>query len=741
MVGPPQHRLVRAGLAVDAGHPITTETLIDRVWDEAPAGARRTLHVAIARLRRVLEQATGRPAPLTRRSGGYLLDIDPDEVDALRLRGVLGKQAPSAERLDDVLTLWRGEPLAGLPGQWAARVRGALLHDCLSATVAWALAETAAGNAEAALARLVEADAAHPLVEPVAAALMRVLHAAGRTADALEHYATVRRRLRDELGADPGPGLRDALLPGGDAARVAVITGPGGVGKTWLATQWAQRHRDAFPDGQLFAELRGFDPTTTPLPPGGVVRSLLEALGVPQRALPSGPEAPVGLYRSLVADRRVLIVLDNARDSAQVAPLLPGTGAGAVLVTSRDRLTGLIAAHAATAVPLAVLDDAAAHELLRRRLDDSTMGREPGTAEAVVTACAGLPLALGIAAARAGQQPHLGLAAVAAELRDAATRLNALEGDAVAGLRTVLATTVAALTGPQRRAFALLGVAAGPDISAPAAAALLNERPGPAVHALEQLSLLHQRVPGRWRMHDLVRLYAVELAGDPALTDRREALRQLTDFLSAQRGQRGDADGPRPGADPAAQTGRRRVPADPPGIAAALAWIGDEYDNLCATQHLAAEHGWDDAVWQLAWSMDNYHHRLGRAQDEVAVWEAGLAAAERLSRPGPLIAALRLMSSTYVKVGNHAAGIACLQRALCLAEAAGDLLEQARHASTTRSDSPGTSRATNSALSTAPWTPCASTNAWTSRARWLTCTTRPVSIWSGWAGWTRPPST
>jgi hypothetical protein len=120
------------------------------------------------------------------------------------------------------------------------------------------------------------------------------------------------------------------------------------------------------------------------------------------------------------------------------------------------------------------------------------------------------------------------------------------------------------------------------------------------------------------------------------------------------------------------------IPADPPGIAAALAWIGDEYDNLCATQHLAAEHGWDDAVWQLAWSMDNYHHRLGRAQDEVAVWEAGLAAAERLSRPGPLIAALRLMSSTYVKVGNHAAGIACLQRALCLAEAAGDLLEQAR---------------------------------------------------------------
>ena len=600
VVGPPQHRLVLAGLAIDAGHPITTETLIDRVWDEAPAGARRTLHVAIARLRRVLEQATGRSAPLTRRSGGYLLDIDPDEVDALRLRGVLGKQSPSAERLNDVLTLWRGEPLAGLPGQWAARVRGALLHDCLSATVAWALVETAAGNAEAALARLVEADAAHPLVEPVAAALMRVLHAAGRTADALEHYATVRRRLRDELGADPGPGLRDAhqdvlragqqpvaaeavpaqlpaaaasftgrhadleklvtaLLPGGDAARVAVITGPGGVGKTWLATQWAQRHRDAFPDGQLFAELRGFDPTTTPLPPGGVVRSLLEALGVPQRALPSGPEAQVGLYRSLVADRRVLIVLDNARDSAQVAPLLPGTGAGAVLVTSRDRLTGLIAAHAATAVPLAVLDDAAAHELLRRRLDDSTMGREPGTAEAVVTACAGLPLALGIAAARAAQQPHLGLAAVAAELRDAATRLNALEGDAVAGLRTVLATTVAALTGPQRRAFALLGVAAGPDI----------------------------RPTSRW-------------------ATTRPASRACNG----------------PGASPKRQA-------------------------TCSS----------------------------------------------------------------------------------------------RHASTTRSDSPGTSRATNSALSTAPWPPCASTNAWTSRARWLTCTTRPVSIWSGWVGWTRPPST
>jgi DNA-binding SARP family transcriptional activator/tetratricopeptide (TPR) repeat protein len=727
-VGPPQHRLTLAALAVDAGHPVGVEALIDRVWDDAPGGARRTLHVAIARLRRVLERAADGPAPLIGRSGGYVLDIDPDGVDALRLRGLLGGP-PDAGRLREALHLWRGDPLAGLPGHWAERIRSAVLQDCVSAAVVWALAETAAGNPDAALGRLVELDSAHPLVEPVAAALMRVLHAAGRRAEALEHYATVRRRLLDELGADPGPELRDAhqelladpvgverrpvgverrpvpaqlpaaaapftgreadlaaldaaLLADDGMPQIAVITGAGGVGKTWLATRWALRHRQAFPDGQLFADLRGFDPTAAPVPPSSVLRTFLEGLGVCGAALPAGTDAQIGLYRSLVADRRMLIVLDNARDSAQVAPLLPGSPTGAVLVTSRERLTGLVAAQAATAVPLDVLDDATAHRLFRRRLDDRLIGRDPRAVEAIVAACAGLPLALGIAAARAAQQPHLGLAPLAVELRDAATRLNALEGDALANLRTVLGTTVAALAGPHRRAFALLGVAAGPDIGEHAATALLATRPGPAIRALEGVSLLHQHAPGRWRMHDLVRLYAVELAEDPdgplPDADRLPALRRLVDFylhsaFNAEMRLMPD----RVPIQLAAKTAGV-VPLDPPAPHAALEWTAQEYANLCATQRLADGQGWDDPVWQLAWALDSFHHRLVRPHDELPVWQAGLAAAERLGRPETLILALRLTSTAYVKVGDYTTGLAHLHRALTLAEWTGNLLEQAR---------------------------------------------------------------
>jgi DNA-binding SARP family transcriptional activator/tetratricopeptide (TPR) repeat protein len=720
--GPPQHRLVLAALALDAGRPVGVETLVDRVWDEAPDGARRTLHVAVARLRRTLPDGV-----LTRRSGGYVLNVAPDAVDALRLRtAVAAAGGDGIERLRDVADAWRAEPLAGLPGRWAARTRAALTQDALHAAVAWARAEIAAGHPEATVARLVALDGEHPLVEPIAATLIRALHAAGRTADALDHYAAVRQRLVEELGADPGPDLRAAQRavladdrppapPAGPARRplpaqlpadpgtfcgrdadlerltglltapspaampLVVVPGLGGVGKTWLALRWAHRHRAAFPDGQLFADLRGYDPAGGPAAATtAVLRGFLDALGVAATAVPAGAAAQAALFRSLVAGRRMLIVLDNARDSAHVTPLLPGSATCAVLVTSRDRLSGLVTAHGAVPVPLAVLEPDAAHAVLARRLDPRRLQAEPRAAADLVATCAGLPLALGIAAARAALEPHVGLAALAAELHDAGRRLDAFDDDRAGGLRAVLAASRSALTAAEARAYALLGLVPGPDIDRAAAAALIGTDPDAVLRGLTRQSLLDRPAATRWRMHDLVRLDAADAAAGLEPADRDAARYRLVTFYlhTAFAGELVMAPSRTPITPVPLPPGVEPAPVPTPREA--MAWCADEHDNIAACQQLAADHGWDDAVWQFGWAIGGYHHRTARWHDHARFWAAGLAASERIGTPEAVIRARRLAGTTAAKTGDHDGALTHLRAALDLAVRTGDLVEQAR---------------------------------------------------------------
>jgi DNA-binding SARP family transcriptional activator/tetratricopeptide (TPR) repeat protein len=715
--GPPQHRLVLAALALDAGRPVAVETLVDRVWDEAPDGARRTLHVAVSRLRRTLPGGV-----LSRRSGGYVLDVAPEAVDALRLRCAV---VAGGDRLRGVADAWQAEPLAGLPGRWAARTRAALAQEALHAAVAWARAESAAGRPEVTVARLVALDGEHPLVEPVAAALVRALHAAGRTADALDHYAAVRRRLVEELGADPGPELqaahqavlaadgppaapadppprplpaqlpadpgtfcgRDAELdrltgllagPAPAAMPLVVVSGLGGVGKTWLALRWAHRHRSAFPDGQLFADLRGYDPAGGPAAASTVLRGFLDALGVAPTAVPADAPAQAALFRSLAAGRRLLVVLDNARDSAHVAPLLPGSATCAVLVTSRDRLSGLVTAHGAVPVPLAVLGPDAARDVLARRLDPARLAAEPRAAADLVAACAGLPLALGITAARAALEPQVGLGALAAELHGAGRRLDAFDDDRDGGLRAVLGASRSGLTAAESRAYALLGLAPGPDIGRVAAAALIGHEPDAVLRGLTRQSLLERAAATRWRMHDLVRLDAADVASGIEPAERDAAGRRLVAFYLHTAFAAEMAMAP------------TRAPIDleppPPGVAAvpvttpraAMAWFAAEHGNLAACQRLAADHGWDDAVWQIAWCIGGYHHRTARWDDHARFWAAGVAAAEQIGTPGTVIRARRLAGTNAAKTGDHAGALALLEQALDLAVRTGDVVEQAR---------------------------------------------------------------
>jgi DNA-binding SARP family transcriptional activator len=734
-IGPPQQRLLAAALAADAGRLVTVEALIDRVWDDAPAGARRTLHVLISKLRRTLGQASGRePEDVTvlRRPGGYLLQLSPGRVDVLRFRRLTddARQAEGPAKvklLREAIGLWQGEPLPGLPGNWAARTRAAWRQEYLEAAVEWAHAELRGGDPAVTIGTLTMLAEEYPLAESVPAALMRALCAAGRPADALACYGQARQRLADELGIDPGTELRAAYQatlrdtgqpPGATPAvprqlptrprlftgraaelaslttalgenrgaaqptQIAVIQGTAGVGKTWLALHWAHEHGDCFPDGHLWVNLRGFDPCEPPLDTETALRTLLDALGAPPATIPATGPAQAGLYRSLAAGKRILLVLDNARDTSQVTHLLPGSPAGRVLITSRHQLPGLVTAHGAVTLKLDGLSTAEARDLLGGHLGTARLKAEPAATADLLGYCAGLPLAISIVAAQAKAHPRFSLAALAETLADDATRLDGLDaGEPAASVRSVLSWSCRALNQPAATVFALLGLAPGPDISLPAAASLSATTIGQARTALRELEhahLLHQHAPGRYRMHDLVALYAVEQAGtglSPA--SQAAALRRVTDYYlhTAAAGER------------LLSPAGHAVSIDPPAAGcvpgrladddAALAWFRAEYPCLLAAQQAAAARGWHDVVWQLAWATDTFHKFQGNLHNWALAWRTALTAAGHLGQPAIRALAHRNLGRACVYTGQSAEAMTHLGLALRLAEHSGDTASQA----------------------------------------------------------------
>ncbi|MGW9352082.1 NB-ARC domain-containing protein, partial [Nocardiopsis flavescens] len=316
------------------------------------------------------------------------------------------------------------------------------------------------------------------------------------------------------------------------AAPVTVVSGLGGIGKTSLALRWAHDHLDRFPDGQLYANLHGFSPSTPATTPESAVHDFLAALGVDKKAVPTSADAQAGLYRSLLSGRRMVIVLDNARDAEQVRPLIPGSPTCVVLVTSRDRLNGLLATDGARSLALGPLTTTEAHRLLTTRIGQARMAAEPQAARALIDGCDRFPLALAVTAARAAGDPHLPLAELATELHQAETRLDALDtGDLHTSLRGVLDTSHRALPPPAARLLNLLGLLPGPSITTPAITALTGHTPHHTrtlLRTLETAHLIRQPVPGRYELHDLVRLHAKEHAHtDLPETDRHTALRSL----------------------------------------------------------------------------------------------------------------------------------------------------------------------------------------------------------------------
>jgi DNA-binding SARP family transcriptional activator len=428
-------------------------------------------------------------------------------------------------------------------------------------------------------------------------------------------------------------GLLDEAAETGTAT-VVVITGTAGVGKTALALHWAHGAASRFPGGQLHINLRGYHPAGAPVTSDEAIRVLLNGLGVPRAQVPDTPEAQAGLYRSLLASRRMLIVLDNARDPDQVRPLLPA-GSSLVLVTSRSALSGLVADTGAYPVPLGLLAERDAQALLAARLGPGRTAAEPAAVRQITGLCARLPLALAISAARAAAQPALPLTALADELANEQDRLDALDtGEQATSVRAVFSWSYGQLAGPAARMFRLFGSHPGPDISVAAAASMSGVPRPQARRALTELaaaSLLTEHLAGRYVVHDLLHAYAAELPPDPDAGQERLAARErLVDhylhtahagtLLLAPLGHPIVLNPPAPGACPEQLVSHE----------AALAWFRAELQVLLAMVKLAAAAGLDKQAWQLPWTLRSFLDGQGLWQDWAAVNQIALAAAERL---------------------------------------------------------------------------------------------------------------
>ncbi|HEU4423141.1 MAG TPA: BTAD domain-containing putative transcriptional regulator [Pilimelia sp.] len=614
----------------------------------------------------------------------------------------------------EALRCWRGPVLAGLGAalrQHPAAV--AIAGRRAAGTLSYADLAIDLGRYEEAAASLRANVADEPLQEGLHARLMVALAGLGQQAAALTVFAELRTRLADELGVAPGPEIQhahlrvlrhevpagrnevtaggngvpagwvapaqlpadvpgfigraeavarlDALLDSHDRGRttavlITAIGGAAGVGKTALAVHWAHRVAGRFGDGQLYVNLRGFDATGSAMHSEEALRGFLTTLGVPAERIPTTLEAQVGLYRSLVANRRFLIVLDNANDAEQVRPLLPGTPGCLALVTSRKQLSGLVAVNGAHPLAVAPLARAEARELLRARLGRRRVDAEPDAVDEIVTRCAGLPLALAIVAARAATRTHFPLAALAAELRDNPGGLDGFDGgDPAADIRAVFSWSYRTVSAAAAKLFRQLGLHPGPDITAPAAASLAGT-PVRRVHRLlaelVDASLISEPAPGRYAFHDLLRAYAAEQAhGHESEAGRRAALcRVLDHYLHT-------ADS----ADLVINPHRERAPVDPPapGVAPerladsehAVAWFTAEHAVLLLAVRHAVRAGLDRRAWQLAAVIALYLDRQGRWHDLRATQHAALAAARRDGDVAGQANAHHRLGGAYLELG------------------------------------------------------------------------------------------
>ena len=623
-LGPNQQRAVLALLLVRANQLVTTDDLIELLWEQdPPSSAINVIHKYIGAIRRLLEpdlaaRTSGRW--LTRHGAAYRLAAGESVSDLIAFRRMVNeaRAADADNRPEDALDLLiealglrrgacgEGLGLAGPRRDYFTTVD----QEYVAAVAEAADAALASVQAPRILPLLRQVAVGEPLNESLQARLILVLAATGRQAQALARYQAVRERLSEELGLDPGAEMRTAHTkvlrqefpaaatvaladpavmpesagpPGGQAVSISsspgtpsplvppaqlpadlptftgrewelsqlsamvhpgsefpgtvaiyVIAGMAGIGKTTFAIHWAHHVARHFEDGQLYLNLRGFDSSDSATAPEDALRALLHSLGVPPRHIPGDLDARTGLYRSVLAGKRILIILDNAREVEQVRPLLPGSPGCLVIATSRNPLTGLVMTEGARLLTLHLPCGLTARETLERRLGTGRVAAEPEAVEEIIQLCGRLPLALAIVSARAAAHPDFTLASIAGDLRRTQGRLDAFGGAGVdADARTVFSWSYHHLSPQACLLFRMLSLLPATDITAAASASLLGVPPeaaGRLIAELTSTSLITEHRPGRYSFHQLTRSYATELSeGTDTSTERHEALDRLLD--------------------------------------------------------------------------------------------------------------------------------------------------------------------------------------------------------------------
>ncbi|MEJ3742821.1 BTAD domain-containing putative transcriptional regulator [Actinomycetes bacterium KLBMP 9797] len=738
-VGHSRQRCVLVALLVDANRQVPVDQLVDRVWAHAPPQrARGALYNYLSRLRQVF--AGSDDVRIVRQLGGYVLHVDALAVDLHEFHHLVG-QAQAADNdgealalLEQALGLWRGEAFATLDTPWLNTVRSFLDRQRLAVELDRNDLALRRGDHSRLLAELTAGTASHPLDERLAGQLILALYRGGRQAEALAHYERMRRRLADELGADPSPPLQDLhrqiltadptlagpspaiahssserlerapvprqlpapprsfvgrtreLIQLNDVLEtaddqpttviVSAVSGTAGVGKTALALYWAHLIADRFPHGQLYVNLRGYD-QDQPMTAADALAGFLRALGVAGQDIPFDLDERAARYRTEIAGRRMLVVLDNASSVEQVRPLLPGAPSCLVLTTSRDSLAGLVALDGASRLNLDLLPQTDAFTLLHR-LIGQRVEVEPRAAAVLAEQCVRLPLALRVAAELAASRPECPLADLVAELADEQRRLDQLDGgdDPHSAVAAVFSWSYRQLTTDIGRLFRLLGLHAGPDVDAYAAAALIDTTVDHARQLMDRLARAHlveRKGRDRYDMHDLLRAYAHREAHSQDHPQyRKEALTRLFDYYLTAAATATKALYPselhrQPDLEPA----HTPVPSVHDPITA-QSWLNIERNNLVACCVHAARHGLSAHATRLAKTLFRFLDTGGYCTDALTIYTSAVRAARDTDDQSAEAYALFDLGIVHMVHGHYDDAVAHHALAIALHRETGD---------------------------------------------------------------------
>ncbi|GIG88213.1 AfsR/SARP family transcriptional regulator [Plantactinospora endophytica] len=723
----PKCRILLATLLLEPGRLVSVGRLTEAIWDSRqPDNPRRAAQLCVTRLRALLDGA-GSPPLIATGSDGYRIEVGADLVDVGRFQHWLHRADSAAQRSDlhgesaalrEALRQWRGDALSDVPSELLHRESVPGLRERRLRTLERRIdVDLSLGRHAELVEELRGLTARDPLRERLWRQLVTALHRSGRRAEALDAYHEGCRHLAEELGLDPGeefqrlhaqvlggsptapveavglPPVPRQLPPevsgfAGRAAEVArlhslldngehgsggpsgilVLNGTAGVGKTALAVHWSRRIAERFPDGQLWVDLRGYDGRAT-VRPGHAATLFLRALGVPAAQIPADLDGQTGLYRSLMDGRRMLVVLDNAGDAEQVRPLLPGGSGCFVLVTSRSELSALVVTEGAMTVRLDPFTAYQARQMLGSRLGQQRIDAEPEAVGRIVETCGRLPLALAVVAARAVARPAFPLAALDRQLAEAGNGLDRFASpDTAVDVRAIFSWSYRTLSPPAARLFRRLGLHPTPELSVPAAAALVRADEPETRALLGELAAAHlvgEHAPDRFVVHGLLYAYAAELTAeqDPARL-RAASQHRLVEWLTRS------ALHARPLLQPSES--EVTVPGVPRGVTPltfsgerqARQWYETERHNLIAAVDLATACGLDDLCWRLAYATWIHLHLTSAWGDLIRTHRAGLEAAERT---GDLIGQAHMLSgiaTAYRSTRQAALAVQTHQRAL-----------------------------------------------------------------------------